>query len=71
MFLVDMDMHVYEEIHLIPKRSYESTTEAMLRQLLLQFHPSEMGTEEKLMFISQISKIILAYIFRYKDNKVG
>ncbi|XP_031840177.2 putative inactive peptidyl-prolyl cis-trans isomerase-like 6 [Nomia melanderi] len=68
-YMTHMDMHIYEEIHLIPKRSYESTTEAMLRRLLLQFHPSEMGTEEKSMFISEISKIILAYIFCYKDNK--
>ncbi|XP_076647026.1 putative inactive peptidyl-prolyl cis-trans isomerase-like 6 isoform X2 [Halictus rubicundus] len=64
-----MDMRVQEEIHLIPKDSTESMTEVMLQELLLQFHPDQITKEEKLMFISQISKIILAYLFCYENNK--
>nr|XP_033329097.1 probable inactive peptidyl-prolyl cis-trans isomerase-like 6 [Megalopta genalis] len=64
-----MDMRVSEEIHLIPKDSTGSVTEAMLQQLLLQFHPNQITEEEKLMFVSEISKIILAYLFCYENNK--
>ncbi|XP_078049049.1 putative inactive peptidyl-prolyl cis-trans isomerase-like 6 isoform X2 [Augochlora pura] len=64
-----MDMRVPEEIHLIPKDSTGSVTEAMLQQLLLQFHPNQLTEEEKLMFVSEISKIILAYLFCYDNNK--
>ncbi|XP_076298176.1 putative inactive peptidyl-prolyl cis-trans isomerase-like 6 isoform X2 [Lasioglossum baleicum] len=64
-----MDMRVHEEIHLIPKDSTESMTETMLQQLLMQFHPNQVTKEEKLMFISQISKIILAYLFCYENNR--
>ncbi|KZC10169.1 Peptidyl-prolyl cis-trans isomerase-like 6 [Dufourea novaeangliae] len=68
-YLTGMDMRMYEEVHLIPKHRCESITESMLYQLLQQFHPDQMTKEDKLMFISQISKIILAYVFCYKENK--
>ncbi|XP_053982314.1 probable inactive peptidyl-prolyl cis-trans isomerase-like 6 [Hylaeus volcanicus] len=67
-YLPGMDMRIYEEIHLISKKKYD-TTAAMLRELLLKFHPDSMTQEEKLTFISEISKIILAYVFCYGDNK--
>ncbi|XP_076633660.1 putative inactive peptidyl-prolyl cis-trans isomerase-like 6 [Colletes latitarsis] len=68
-YLPGMDMCLCEETRLISKKNYDITSTDMLRELLLKFQPDLMTEKEKLMFIIEISKIILAYIFCYKDHK--
>lgn len=65
-----MDMRVYEKIHLVGMEKYDTTT-AKLHDLLLNFQPDTMTEREKLTFISEISKIILAYIFYHEHNEVS
>lgn len=62
-------MRVYEKIHLVGMEKYDTT--AKLHDLLLNFQPDIMTEREKLTFISEISKIILAYIFYYEHNEVS
>lgn len=64
-----MDMRVYEKVHLIGMAKYDTTT-AKLHDLLLNFQPDVMTEQEKMMFVSEISKIILAYIFYHEQNEV-
>lgn len=63
-------MRLYEEIRPIAKEKYD-TIALKLRELLLKFQPDTMTEREKLMFSSDISKIILAYVFCYRDNDVS
>lgn len=64
-----MDLHICEEIYLVSKKKYD--TRAKLYELLLKFQPRLMTENEKLMYISDISKIILAFVFRFVRNKVS
>ncbi|KAK9309709.1 hypothetical protein QLX08_000706 [Tetragonisca angustula] len=64
----EMDMRVHEKIHLVGIEKYDTTT-AKLHELLLNFQPDIMTEREKLTFISEISKIILAYIFHHEHNE--
>ncbi|XP_050495174.1 uncharacterized protein LOC126876353 isoform X2 [Bombus huntii] len=63
-----MDMRFYEKIHLIGMAEYNTIT-AKLHDLLLNFQPDIMTEQEKMRFISEISKIILAYIFHHEHNE--
>ncbi|CAL7944607.1 unnamed protein product [Xylocopa violacea] len=63
-----MDMRLYAKVHLADMARYDSTT-TKLRDLLLNFQPDTMIEREKLAFISEISKIILAYIFYHEYNE--
>ncbi|XP_017761732.1 PREDICTED: peptidyl-prolyl cis-trans isomerase-like 6 [Eufriesea mexicana] len=63
-----MDMRVYEKIYLIGMAKYDTTT-TKLHDLLLNFRPDTMTEREKIIFVSEISKIILAYIFHHEHNE--
>lgn len=65
-----MDMHIYEKIYLTDMARYD-TIKIKLHDLLLNFQPETMTEQEKIIFVSEISKIILAYIFRYEYNEVN
>ncbi|XP_076665623.1 uncharacterized protein LOC143367551 isoform X2 [Andrena cerasifolii] len=67
-YLPGMDMRPYAEIRSIAKKEYD-TIALKLRELLLKFQPDTMTEGEKLMFTSDISKIILAYVFCQRDNE--
>lgn len=64
-------MRLYEEIRPILRDKYDSVTAIMLREILTKFHPDVMTEQEKLILTSEISKIILAYIFYHKDTEVN
>lgn len=64
-----MDMRVYEKIDLVSAKKYDTT--AKLRNLLLNFRPDIMTDQEKMSFISEISKIVLAYMFYNEFNEVS
>lgn len=65
-----MDMRFYERIHLISMTEYNTVT-AKLHDLLLNFQPDIMTEQKKMRFISEVSKIILAYIFHHEHNEVS
>ena len=48
-----------------------NTVTAKLHDLLLNFQPDIMTEQKKMRFISEVSKIILAYIFHHEHNEVS
>ncbi|CAK9810361.1 Probable inactive peptidyl-prolyl cis-trans isomerase-like 6 [Anthophora quadrimaculata] len=62
-----MDMRIYEKVDIVGTTKYDTT--AKLYDLLLNFHPDTMNEDEKMSFISEISKIILAYVLYYEHNE--
>ncbi|XP_076231481.1 uncharacterized protein LOC143177458 [Calliopsis andreniformis] len=68
-YLAGMDMRLYEVIRPIARDKYDTATASMLRELLMKFHPDAMTEQEKLLLTSDVSKIILAYIFYHRDTE--
>lgn len=62
-------MRVYKKLSSVSIAKRNTTVK--LYQLLRNFHPDKMTELEKRIFISDISEIILAYIFYHEHNEVS